>query len=120
VCLDDTQLYTHIFIAGLPLIKRHPVNQIVNDSKKAIFECFVNGSNSTLNIIWEKDKKTHNTRGNIKNIMHSNGVSSTLTLKRATVEDSGKYRCRAANVDGKSATSNEAELISKYTHFFTE
>ena len=32
--------------------------------------------------------------------------------------DSGKYRCRATNVDGMSATSNEAELISKKLHVY--
>jgi len=112
--------YTYIFyIAGLPLIQRYPLTQIVDDGQKAIFECFVNGSNSSLTVTWEKDKK-HYTSGNTRDIIHSNGVSSTLTLNEATVKDSGKYRCRATNVDGKSDTSNEAELISKYTHFFTE
>jgi len=93
--------------------------QIVTDGQNAIFECFANGSNSSLIITWEKDEK-HYTSGNTENIIHSNGVSSTLTLNKATVEDSGKYRCNATNVDGRSTTSNEAELISKYTHFFTE
>jgi len=69
--------------------------------------------------MWEKDEK-HYTIGNTENIMHINGVSSTLTLNNVTVKDSGKYRCRATNVDGRSTTSNEAELISKYTHFFIE
>jgi len=93
--------------------------QIVNDSQKAIFECFVNGSYSSLTVTWEKDEK-HYTSGNTENIMHSNGVSSTLKLNNARVRDSGKYRCRATNVDGRSTTSNEAELISKYIHFFPE
>ena len=101
------------------MIQRNPLIQIINDSQKAIFECFVNGSNSSLIITWEKDRK-HYTSGNTENIIHSNGVSSTLTLNEAKVEDSGKYRCRATNVDGRSTTSNEAELISKYRHFFTE
>jgi len=116
----STKFYTNIFtIAGLPLIQRHPVNQIVNDSQKAIFKCFVNGSNSSLTVTWEKDKK-HYTSGNIKNINESNGVSSTLKLNNARVKDSGKYQCRATNVDGRNAASNEAELISKHTQFFTE
>ena len=47
---------------------------------------------------------------------HSNGVSSSLTLNRATVADSGKYRCRSTNSDGNSATSDEGELLSKVLH----
>ena len=43
----------------------------------------------------------------------NNGVSSSLTIKRSMVEDGGKYRCNATNVDKKSAVSEEADLISK-------
>ena len=45
--------------------------------------------------------------------MHDNGVSSSLTIMKAMMEDGGKYRCIATNVDRKSAVSEEAELISK-------
>ena len=76
-----------------------------------MFDCFSNGSNSTINITWEKDRKSH-TSGVTQVTTHSNGVSSSLTLNTATVADSGKYRCRATNVDRKSATSDEAELLS--------
>ena len=90
----------------------HPQNQFVNNNDNAAFECFVNGSDS-LNITWEKDRKLY-TLGDTNVTTYSNGVSSSLTLNRATVADSGKYRCNATNVDGKSATSYEAELLSKY------
>ena len=100
--------------AGLLLIQKHPQNQIVNDTQKAMFECFVNGSNSSVTVIWEKDQKKYET-GNSENVMHSNGVTSTLTINEATMKDSGKFRCNATNADGKSVTSQEAELISKLT-----
>ena len=74
------------------------------------FDCFVNGSDS-LTITWEKDRRSY-TSG-VTQVTHSNGVSSSLTLNRARVADSGKYRCRATNADGNSVTSNEAELLSK-------
>ena len=106
-------LYT---TAGLPVIKKHPLTQVVNNSEKVTFECFVNGSNN-LTVIWERDGN-QSTLGSIKNIVHNDGVNSSLTLYRATVDDSGKYRCRAINDEGKSATSNEAELISKYMHVY--
>ena len=106
-------LYT---TAGLPVIKKHPLTQIVNNSEKVTFECFVNGSNN-LTVTWERDGN-QSPLENIKNIVHNDGVNSSLTLNRATVDDSGKYRCRATNVDGMSATSNEAELISKYIHVY--
>ena len=61
---------------------------------------------------WEKDRQLY-TSGVTEVTTHSNGVSSSLTLNRARVADSGKYRCNATNVDGNSSTSNEAELISK-------
>ena len=72
------------------------------------FDCFANGSDS-LTITWEKDRRSFSSG---VTLTHSNGVSSTLTLNRARVADSGKYRCRATNVDGVNATSNEAELLS--------
>jgi len=89
---------------------RHPQNQFVNNNDRVIIECFANGSD-TLNITWEKDRRS-NSSGVTQVTTHSNGVSSNLTLNRATVTDSGKYRCRATNSYGNSSTSNEAELIS--------
>ena len=81
-----------------------------------IFDCFANGSDS-LTITWEKDRRSY-TSGVTQVTTHSNGVSSSLTLNRATVADSGKYRCRATDVDGKSVTSNEGEILSKLYHCF--
>ena len=104
-------LYINITTAGLPVIKKHPLIQIVNNSEKVTFDCFVTGSNN-LTITWERDGNQY-TSGIIKNKVHDDGVNSSLTLNRAMVIDSGKYRCKATNVDGNSATSNEAELISK-------
>ena len=101
-------LYT---VAGLPVIKKHPLTQIVNNSEKVTFECFISGNNN-LAVTWERDRSQY-TLGSIKNIVYNDGVNSSLILNRVTVDDSGKYRCRATNVDGMSATSNEAELISK-------
>ena len=103
----------YLITAGLPVVKRNPSTQVVNNSEKVTFECFISGSNN-LNVTWEKDGNPY-TSGIIKNISHSDEVNSSLTLNRATVDDSGKYRCRATNVDGQSATSNEAELISEDT-----
>ena len=74
------------------------------------FECFANGSDS-LNITWEKNRISYISRGT-QVTTHSNGVSSSLTLNRTTVVDSGKYWCKATNVDGNNATSNGAELLS--------
>ena len=70
--------------------------------------CFANGSD-LLNIRWEKDGVSYSSG---VTQTHSNGVSSSLTLNRATIADSGKYRCRATNADENTAISNEAELIS--------
>ena len=93
------------------MIKRHPSTQVVNNSEKVTFECFVTGNNN-VTVTWEGDGN-HYTSGIIKNLLYNDGVNSSLTLNTATVDDSGKYRCRATNVNGRSATSNEAELISK-------
>ena len=103
--------------AGLPLIQRHPQNQFVNNSQKATFECFVNGSNSTLKIIWQRNKKRYNSK-NLKNTVLSDGARSILTIENATTNNDGNYRCRATNVDKKNAFSNEAELISNYSLLF--
>ena len=94
------------------MIQRDPQNQIVNYNQKAIFECFVNGSGSSLTVTWERNRNQYNS-GNMNNILHSNGVRSSLTINQATVRDSGKYRCRATNDNGSSTVSTEAELISK-------
>ena len=93
------------------MIKEHPSTQVVNNSETVTFECFVSGSNN-LTVTWEQNGNQY-TSGIIKNIGHNDRVNSSLTLNRATVDDSGKYQCRVTNVDGKNATSNEAELISK-------
>ena len=102
--------------AGLPLIQSHPQHQFIDNEQKATFNCFVNGSNSSLTITWEKGEKLYNSR-NMASIVDTkpldNGVSSSLTIKKAVIADSGKYRCNATNVDGKSAVSDEAELLSK-------
>ena len=92
----------------MPLFWRYPLDQIINNNEEATFECFANGS-VTLTITWEKDRRYYSS-GVTQTL--SNGVGSSLTLNRATVANSGKYRCRATNVDGVSAISNEAELIS--------
>jgi len=97
--------------AGQPLFWRHPQNHFVNHNSKVTFDCVANGSDS-LTISWEKDGRSYNS-GVMQVTTHSNGVSSSLTLNRATVVDSGKYRCRATNVDGISVTSDRAELLSK-------
>ncbi|XP_065918202.1 receptor-type tyrosine-protein phosphatase S-like isoform X7 [Dysidea avara] len=107
VSTDDVTLKVE---AGLPLFWRYPQNHFVSDSVEVIFDCFSNGSNSTITITWEKDRKSY-TSGVIQVITHSNGNSSSLTLNRARVADSGKYRCRATNTDGNSTTSNEGELL---------
>ena len=78
-----------------------------------MFECFANQSNGSLSVTWERNKLQYNT-GNVENIAHSNGVRSILSINTAAVRDSGKYRCRATNINGNSTVSNEAELISKY------
>ena len=98
------------------MIKKHPLTQVVNNSETVTFECFVSGSNN-LTVIWERDGNQY-TSGSIKNIVRSDGVNSSLTLNRATVADSGRYQCRATSVNRKSATSNEAELISEYIHVY--
>jgi len=102
--------YDFITTAGRPLFWRHPQDQFVNNNDEVTFECFANGSDS-LTITWEKDRRSH-TSGVTQVTTYSDGVSSSLTLNRATVVDSGKYRCRASNVDEDSATSNEGELLS--------
>ena len=90
---------------------KHPLIQVVNNSEKVTFECFVGGNNN-LTVIWERNGDQY-TSGIITNKVHNDGVNSSLTLNTATVDDSGTYQCRATNADGRSATSNEAELISK-------
>ena len=107
-----------IATAGLPLFWRHPQNQFVNNNDKVIFDCFANGSDS-LNITWEKDRRSF-TSDVTQVTTHSNGVSSSLTLDRTTVADSGKYQCRATDVDRNSVTSNEGELLSKLYHCFAQ
>ena len=99
-------------LAGLPVIQIDPMIQIVKVNQKIKFECFVSGSNSTLTVTWERNRKK-NTFGMVKNVIHSNGVNSSLTMNRARVSHSGKYRCHATNADGRSTVSSEVELISK-------
>ena len=94
------------------MIQRHPQDQIVIYNQKVTFECFVNKSSNLLTITWEKNGEQYNS-GSVVNTTHSNGVSSSLTINRVTVKDSGKYSCRATNVNGNSTVSTEAELISK-------
>ena len=93
------------------MIQRHPHNQIVHNKESVMFECFVNQSNGSSSVTWERNKIPYNS-GNVENIVHSNGVRSILTINTATVKDDGKYRCRATNDNGSSTVSYEAELIS--------
>ena len=104
--------YFIFVIAGLLLIQRHPQDEIIDYNQKVTFQCVVNGSNNLLTVTWERNGKQYNS-GNVENTVHNNGVSSNLTINMATVRDSGKYRCRATNVNGNSTVSTEAELISK-------
>ena len=69
-------LYT---TAGLPVIKKHPLTQVVNSSETVTFECFVSGSNN-LTVTWERDGNQY-TSGSIKNKVRNDGVNSSLTLK---------------------------------------
>ena len=87
---------------------RHPEDQIIENNQTATFKCFVNGSKS-ISVVWEKNRKKYIIRNKDAKI-HTNGGNSTLTLNRATVNDGGKYRCRATN----TVPSKEAELISNY------
>lgn len=107
--------YGNIFLitANLPVFVRNPSDLIIYNYQTAIFECFVKGS-SSITVKWEKDRKAFSPSNKIVTTHKTdNGVISNLTLERATVNDGGKYRCKATN-DDKSAVSVEAELISKY------
>ena len=84
----------------------------MNNNQEATFECFVTGSNSSLTVTWERNRKHYN--GIIKNMVNNNEVSSSLTINTATVRDSGKYRCNATNADGNSTVSAEAILLSNF------
>ena len=97
-----------------PFVWRHPQNQFVNNNDNATFECFANESDS-LTITWEKNRRSYNLSGT-QVTTHSNGVSSSLTLNKVTVADSGMYRCNVTDADGDSSISNEAELMSKLFH----
>ena len=98
--------------AGSLSFLKHPSNQIININQTANFECSVTGSNNTT-IKWQKDGRSLS-NGNVKTHKTNNRTTSNLTLDRATVKDSGKYWCKATNVDDDSITSVEAELISNY------
>ena len=97
-------------IAGLLIFWRHPADQIINNSQAVVFECFVNGSKS-VSVVWEKDGREYRARNRDGVKYHRNGGSNKLIFSSATVNDSGKYRCRATNGDGYSVVSDEAELI---------
>ena len=94
------------YTAGLPVFRRHPQDQFVNNSDKVVFECFADGSDS-VNITWLRNSASFR-RWSIITSDHG----SKLTINKARVSDSGKYQCKATNADGDSTTSNEAELIS--------
>lgn len=100
------------FAGGVPVIHRHPQNQIVSSNNNVTFECFVVGSDRPFNITWERNKKSY-ISGKVENTVYRNGTSSSLTIKSVTLRDSGKYRCNVTNGDGNTTVSNEAELISK-------
>ena len=106
-------LYVSVFttVGSLSFLK-HPSNQIININQTATFECYVIGSN-TITIKWQKDGRSLGNK-NVKTNKVNNGTTSNLTLDRATVKDSGKYRCKATNADDDSILSLEAELISNY------
>ena len=99
--------------AGSLSFLKHPSNQVININQTATFECIVYGSN-TITIKWQKDGRSLLSNKNVKTRKTNNRTTSNLTLDRATVKDSGKYRCKATNVDDDSITSVEAELISNY------
>ena len=98
--------------AGSLSVLKHPSHQIININQTAAFECFVTGSDN-ITIKWQKDGRSLSNK-NIKTHKTNNGTIINLTLDRATVKDSGKYRCKATNVDDDSIVSVEAELISNY------
>ena len=98
-------------VGSLSFLK-HPSNQIININQTATFECSAYGSN-TATIKWQKDGRSLSNR-NVKVHKANNRTTSNLTLDRATVKDSGKYRCKATNADNDSILSLEAELISNY------
>ena len=96
--------------AGSLSFLKYPSNQVININQTAIFECFVTGSDN-ITIMWQKDGTLLSNK-NVKTHKTNNRTTSILTLDRVTVKDSGKYRCKATNVDDDSITSVEAELIS--------
>ena len=98
--------------AGSLSFLKHPSNQVININQTATFECSAYGSN-TITIKWQKDGRSLGNK-NVKTNKVNNGTTSNLTLDRATVKDSGKYRCKATNADMDSILSLEAELISNY------
>ena len=99
--------------AGTLSFLKHPSNQIININQTATFECFVTGSDNITTIKWQKDGRSLSNK-NVKTYKTNNGTISKLTLHRATVKDSGKYRCKATNAADDSITSVKAELISNY------
>ena len=88
----------------------HPQNQFIYNNEDAVFECAANGSESLM-ISWARNNEhilnsyTNKTQNGIKR--------SGIKIKKATVNDSGIYRCIAINADNEEVSSKPAELLSK-------
>ena len=98
-----------ISLATSSVFTTHPQDQFIYNKEVAVFECAANGSD-TLMITWTKNNELIQNIPLI-NITHS-GKKSILKIKKATVYDSGVYRCIATNTDNEIVISNPAQLLS--------
>ena len=87
----------------------HPQDQFIYNNEDAVFECAANGSESMV-ISWTRNNKPILDSQFI--ILNSTG-RSVLEINKATVDDSGIYRCIATNADNETILSKPAELLSK-------
>ena len=75
-----------------------------------MFECAANGSESLM-ISWIRNSE--DISNSKSNKIQNSQMTSTLKIKKVTVDDSGIYQCIATNADNEEVLSKPAELLSK-------
>ena len=112
----------HVLISGVlplgptdivPSVVTGPLNQSVDEGTNVDFSCEVKGSPEP-SVSWFLNKDDFSLQSTARISITQTGLTSRLTISKATVNDKGMYKCVATSKIGTASEEAELKVNSKF------